>query len=148
MLSKEAVAFIKKQRLGYIATVNPDNTPNISPKGSLTVWDEKHLIFVDLASPDTIRNLQINANAEINFVDVFTRKGFLIRGICTIFSEKNPKNPYRIFYEKMGYSGYVEKIKHYVLIEIKEVMEIYSPAYDNGETEQSLKNYFRKYYKD
>lgn len=147
MLSKEVIAFIRKQRLGYIATVNPDNTPNISPKGSLTVWDEKHLIFVDLASPDTIRNLQINPNAEVNFIDVFKRKGFLIRGVCEIIPATKASS-YGIFYQKLGYSGYLDKMKNFVLIEVKEVSEVYSPAYDNGETETSLENHFRKYYKD
>jgi uncharacterized protein len=146
MLTKDVIEFIKKQKLGYIATVNSDNTPNLSPKGSFTVWDENQLIFADINSPETIRNLLINPHAEINFVDIFKRRGYLIRGVCKIIPANKNAKEYAIFYDKAGYAGYVDKIKNYVLIEIKEIAEIYSPAYDNGETETTLEKYFRHLY--
>ena len=37
--------------LGFIATICPDGTPNLSPKGTAAVWDDGHLVFAGLRSP-------------------------------------------------------------------------------------------------
>jgi predicted pyridoxine 5'-phosphate oxidase superfamily flavin-nucleotide-binding protein len=60
ILTEEMKQFVREQRLGFIATVCPDNTPNLSPKGTLTVWDNEHLVFADIRSPGTIGNLRLN----------------------------------------------------------------------------------------
>ena len=31
---------VERLRLRYVATVTPDGKPNLSPKGSLKVWDD------------------------------------------------------------------------------------------------------------
>ena len=31
---------VGEQRLGFVATVCPDGTPNLSPKGTTAVWDD------------------------------------------------------------------------------------------------------------
>jgi predicted pyridoxine 5'-phosphate oxidase superfamily flavin-nucleotide-binding protein len=36
VLTTEIKEFVKKQKLGFIATVCPDGTPNLSPKGTTT----------------------------------------------------------------------------------------------------------------
>ncbi|HEX6676706.1 MAG TPA: pyridoxamine 5'-phosphate oxidase family protein [Actinomycetes bacterium] len=40
---------VAEQRLGFVATVCPDGTPNLSPKGTVAVWDDQHLVFVVIA---------------------------------------------------------------------------------------------------
>lgn len=79
--------FVTSVKLGFIATVCPDNTPNLSPKGTTIVWDDHHLAFADIHSPGTIDNLKSNPAIEINIVDVFTRKGFRFKGIGQILCE-------------------------------------------------------------
>src|SRR6185295_14131401 len=32
---------VEEQRLGFVATVCPDGTPNLSPKGTTAVWDDE-----------------------------------------------------------------------------------------------------------
>ena len=77
-------AFIATQKLSYAATVNPDGTPNLSPKGSIEAWDDRHVIFADIASPATARNLRANPAIEINVLDPFSRRGYRIRGRGTV----------------------------------------------------------------
>ena len=60
LLTKEIKEFVNKQKLGFVATVCPDGTPNLSPKGTTTVWDDDHLVFADIYSPGTTRNLLTN----------------------------------------------------------------------------------------
>ena len=51
---------VLEQRLGFVATVTAEGRPNLSPKGTTTLWDEEHLMFANLASPATIENLATN----------------------------------------------------------------------------------------
>jgi hypothetical protein len=62
-------------------------TSNLSPKGTPAVWDDYHLIFADICSPDTMANLRGNPAIEINVVDGFSRKGFRFKGFAEVISE-------------------------------------------------------------
>jgi hypothetical protein len=62
----------------------PYNKPNLSSKGSLKVLDDNHLLFADIASPNTTRNLRHNPAIEINIVDPLIRRGFCFKGVTLI----------------------------------------------------------------
>src|SRR5882672_10468842 len=89
IITNEIKEFVQKQKLGFIATVCSDGTPNLSPKGTTTVWDDEHLVFADIYSPQTTKNLLINQYIEINVVDVVIRKGYLFKGIDKVLSERS-----------------------------------------------------------
>ena len=44
-LHEDMQRVVSRQRLGFIATVCPDGTANLSPKGTTAVWDDEHLVF-------------------------------------------------------------------------------------------------------
>jgi hypothetical protein len=60
ILTDEMKRIVREQRLGYIATVCPDGTPNLSPKGTTAVWDDDHLVFADIRSPQSVQNIEHN----------------------------------------------------------------------------------------
>ena len=78
--------FVNFQKLGYVATISADNTPNLSPKGTIIVLDESYLAFADIHSPQTVENLKRNPAIEINVVDPFSRRGYRFKGIAEIIS--------------------------------------------------------------
>ena len=84
ILTDDMKRVVRQQRLGFIATVCPDGSPNLSPKGTATVWDDDHLVFADLGSPVTIENLRHNPACEINVVDAFLRKGYRFKGTAQV----------------------------------------------------------------
>jgi uncharacterized protein len=86
-LSEEMKQAVLEQKLGFAATVCPDGTPNLSPKGTTTLWDDHHLLFADIHSPNTVRNLRENPAIEINVVDPFGRKGYRFKGTASLHSE-------------------------------------------------------------
>jgi predicted pyridoxine 5'-phosphate oxidase superfamily flavin-nucleotide-binding protein len=79
-LTDEMKEMVERLRLCYVATVTPDGKPNLSPKGSLKVWDDETVVFAYIASPGTMRNLRSNPFIEINLVDPFLRRGFRFKG--------------------------------------------------------------------
>lgn len=64
---------VLEQRLGYVATVTEDGRPNVSLKGTTTIWDDERLMFADVASPGTVTNLEANPHVEVNVVDPILR---------------------------------------------------------------------------
>ena len=78
---------LAEQRLIFAATVCPDGTPNLSPKGTAMVWDDDHILFADLASPGTMRNLAVNPSIEINIVSPFSRQGYRFKGTAAIHKD-------------------------------------------------------------
>ena len=61
ILTEDRKRVVTEQRLGFVATVCPDGTPNLSPKGTLAVWDDTHLVFIDIRSPNTVENIRRSA---------------------------------------------------------------------------------------
>ena len=53
ILTGDMKRVVNEQRLAYVATVCPDGTPNLSPKATTTVWDDDHLVYADIRSPNT-----------------------------------------------------------------------------------------------
>lgn len=51
ILTAEMRLMLDEQQLGFVATVCPDGTPNLSRKGTTTAWDDDHLVFADICSP-------------------------------------------------------------------------------------------------
>jgi predicted pyridoxine 5'-phosphate oxidase superfamily flavin-nucleotide-binding protein len=58
--------------------------PNVTPKGSLKLLDEQHVLFADLFSLKTGRNLLENKNVAVTVVDPGTGKGYQIKGTAEI----------------------------------------------------------------
>jgi len=143
LLTTQIKEFIQKTKLGFIATICPDGTPNLSPKGTTIAWDDDHLAFADIHSPVTVQNLLNNPAVEINIVDVFTRKGYRFKGTAKIFSEGNLFNEVVSFY---GEAASKYKINHIVLISVERVLPITSPIYDTGITEEEVKNKYIDYW--
>ena len=135
ILTTEIKEFVKTEKLGYVATVCPDGTPNLSPKGTTTVWDDEHLVFADIHSPGTINNLLINPSIEINIVDIFLRKGYRFKGVGKVLSEGALFEEILSFYKDAG-AKYT--IKNIVLIKIERILPLSSPVYDTGISEDEV----------
>ena len=135
---------VRAQRLGYIATVCPDGTPTLAPKGAFHVWDDEHLVFADIRSPGTIRNLRRNPAIEINVVDPFARKGYRFKGTATIL-EAGPAYERAVdFYRRRG--SVVSLIREIVLIRVLSAQAIDSPAYDIGMTEAEVRDRWDRHF--
>ena len=143
ILTTEIKEFVKQQKLGFVATVCPDGTPNLSPKGTTTVWDDDHLVFADIHSPGTVDNLMINPSIEINVVDIFIRRGYRFKGIGKVLSEGSLFEEVVSFYKAKGAKYTINNI---VLIKIERILSLASPVYDTDATEDEIIKRWRDYW--
>jgi len=133
---------LAKQKLGFVATVSPDNTPNLSPKGTIIVWNND-LIFADIKSPNTIANLQKNTSIEINVVDPLSRKGYRFKGVAKIISEGEEFNKIILHYKTQGIKSEINSI---VSVKVESMHEVTSPLYDLGYSEEEIISKWKKHY--
>ena len=143
VLTDDMKRMVEEQQLGFVATVCPDGSPNLSPKGTLAVWDDDHLVFADICSPATIANLAANAAVEINVVDPLVRKGYRFKGTARVFGEGADYDAGLAFYKRRGSTSAKQ---HIVLVEIERAAELISPAYDSGQSEAAVIGKWRAYW--
>jgi predicted pyridoxine 5'-phosphate oxidase superfamily flavin-nucleotide-binding protein len=129
---------VLEQRLGFAATVCADGTPNLSPKGTVTVFDDEHLLFADIHSPGTVRNLERNPSIELNVVDPIVRKGYRFKGRAALHSEGDAYEEGLRLLGERGYDASRQRIKTIVVVEVESAAPLVSPAYDSGASEEQV----------
>ena len=137
-LTEDMKRVVLEQKLGFAATVCPDGTPNLSPKGTTTVWDDDHLLFADIWSPQTVRNLAENPIVEITVVDPVVRKGYRFKGHANLHSDGDIFDRGLALLRERGYDANRERVRTIVLIAVDYAAPLISPAYEQGASEERI----------
>lgn len=145
MLTEDMRRVVREQRLGFVATVCPDGTPNLSPKGTLSEWDDDHLVFADINSPRTVANLRHNPAIEINVVDALSRKGYRFKGTGTVLTEGPRFEEIVAAFRRRGSTSTIRQV---VMVRVERAVALVSPAYATGATEEELRQRWSAYYRD
>ena len=82
-IPKEVQEFLKG-KMAWVATAASDGMPNTTPKGSVKIIDDEHIVFADLFSRKTRENLQANPKVAVTVADMTTYKGYQIKGSAKI----------------------------------------------------------------
>jgi uncharacterized protein len=144
MLTADMKRVIGEQKLGFVATVNEDGSPNLSPKGSMQVLDDDHIVFVDIRSPQTMANIGRNPAIEINMVDLFSRTGYRFKGTARVVPRGAPE--FETLVTRYAGSKLVARYRAMVVLHVTKAAPLVSPAYDVGATEAELRKRFRTYF--
>ena len=139
----ELKKLVNFQKLGDVATVSSDGTPNLSPKGTIAILDDSRLVFANIRSPKTIENLTNNPSIEINVIDPFSRMGYRFKGLANILSDGEDFENILDYFKQKGIKS---TISHIVVIDVKSFSEITSPSYDLGLKRDDLVKKWKQYY--
>ncbi|HLW60146.1 MAG TPA: pyridoxamine 5'-phosphate oxidase family protein [bacterium] len=151
ILTEDMKRVVREQRLGFVATVCPDGTPNLSPKGTTAVWDDNHLVFAEIRSPGTLANLRTNPAMEINVVDPVIRKGYRFKGTAQVLTD-GPVFDQIISGYQSGDTrrGTVhdlgKRIRSVVVMTVERAAPLVSPAYDTGLSEEEVGGAWERYW--
>lgn len=129
---------VREQSLGYVASVCPDGSPNLSPKGTTAVWDGDHLVFAHLHSHQTVANIEAGQTVvEVNVVDPILRKGYRFKGSAVVHRDGPAYDSgLRFYQERSGLDP--ARVKAIVVIRVEHAAPLLSPAYDDGSSEQEV----------
>ena len=72
----------RRSVLCWLATVDADGQPNVSPKEIWAVADAENVVVAHIASPVSARNIAHQPQVCLSFVDVFVQKGFKLKGMA------------------------------------------------------------------
>ena len=143
VLTADMRAVIEATHLCFAATVSADGRPNLSPKGTIRVWDDTQLFFLDIASPGTRANLAHSPWMEINVVEQLSRRGYRFFGRA----EAHPSGT--ALYDEGLRRVYGDGEKTYptsavVLLSIERAAPLLSPGYWQVEDENALRAIWRE----
>jgi predicted pyridoxine 5'-phosphate oxidase superfamily flavin-nucleotide-binding protein len=110
---------------GLHCNVCPDGTPNLSPKGTTAVWDDDHLVFADIRSPQSVQNIEHNPSVEVNVVDPLVRKGYRFKGRRTVHRSDEVFQRGCQMYRDTGLTNEGRAV---ILIRIDRALPVNSPA--------------------
>lgn len=135
MLDEDMRRIVDSAKLGFVATICADGSPNLSPKGTVRVYDDDHLVFLNQASPNTVANLRRDPRLEINVVDFLKRRGYRFKGTAELRlpGDEVFEWMHRWLLDTHG-PGY--PAHEAVLVTIERVLPIDSPAYTFGHAKE------------
>jgi len=114
--------------LCWLATVDADGQPNVSPKEVWAIADDQHVVVAHIASPVSARNIAQQPQVCLSFVDVFVQKGFKLQGLARIVKVAEPD--YAIWATPL--LAMVEgkfKIPNVIVVAVQTVDPILAPSY-------------------
>jgi hypothetical protein len=139
MLTDDMIRIITEQGLGFVATVDEDGSPNLSPKGTMVVIDPATIAFADIRSPGTRRNVMRDGRMEINFVDPFARRGYRFKGRARLHPRGTPDFVDLFPRFEALWPGLAPRIGALVLLTVERALPLKTPPYDDGVTEEALR---------
>lgn len=141
-LDDDMRAVLDAQKLCFAATVSPDGRPNLSPKGTIRAWDERRLFFLDIASPNTRRNLAVNPWMELNVVDPLSRRGYRFSGRAALHVDDDVhREAARRVREDDGHEYPTHGA---VLLEVERAAPLVSPGYAHVADEREMRDAYRR----
>ncbi len=145
LLTPHMKRVVAAQKLGFMATVGTDGTPNLSPKGQTFVLDDDRLVIGEVRSPQTLENLAHQPVAEINVVDPVARKGFRFKGPCTVVSEGSRLDELRAFMKAQGAKSVPNAV---IVMTVERALPLISPVYDMGAVDLDIRRQWKQRYDD
>ncbi len=133
ILTEDMKRVVREVGLAFHATVSEDGSPNLSPKGTTAVWDDDHLFFADIRSPQTVANIRRGSSVEVNVVDPFVRKGYRFKGPAEVLERGTDGFTTGIArLRDEGFTTPEDRIDSIVVIDVLQASPLVSPAYDDG----------------
>jgi predicted pyridoxine 5'-phosphate oxidase superfamily flavin-nucleotide-binding protein len=118
----------RRSVLCWLATVDAEGQPNVSPKEVWTIADEQHVVVAHIASPISARNIAQHPLVCLSFVDVFVQKGFKLLGRAR---EVLADDPEFATWAKplLAMVGQRFTIQSVLVIQVQSVAAIVAPSY-------------------
>lgn len=114
--------------LCWLATVDEQGQPNVSPKEVFAVFDDQHLVIAQIASPQSVRNIQHNPKVCISMIDIIVQRGWKLQGHAQYVGASDAAfQTYALPLKALA--GEKFKIHGVMLVRVEKVQRILAPSY-------------------
>lgn len=128
-ISERLRTAIETSVLCWLATVDANGQPNVSPKEIFCMGEGANEVLVaEIASPVTKRNIAENPKVCISAIDIFAQKGIKAHGTATLLTPEDMDFA-TIVQPLMRMAGPGFKIRAIVRVAVSKVAPIVAPSY-------------------
>jgi predicted pyridoxine 5'-phosphate oxidase superfamily flavin-nucleotide-binding protein len=129
MLGDEVRKSARESVLCWLATTGTDGMPNVSPKEMFVPYGNDKIIVANIASPISVRNIQVNNLVCLSFIDIFKQKGYKISGNAQL-ADKGTEKYEEYLREIHGQLGGEEfPVQSIIDISVQSIQPIVAPSY-------------------
>ena len=128
MMNESVREAARRSVLCWLATVDADGQPNVSPKEVWAMADDEHVVVAHIASPMSAHNIAQQPQVCLSFVDVFVQKGFKLKGTALEVRADDPAFT-RWAGPLLAMVGQRFAIQSVLVIRVTSVVPIVAPSY-------------------
>jgi len=85
-LTEQIKELIETNRIAYVATVDKNGAPNVSPKSTFSILDDETIVFAEMMSTRSRENLLNNKKVAIYFYSPATNRGCQVKGVAEMLN--------------------------------------------------------------
>lgn len=128
MFSPELLDTRRRSVLCWLATADAHGEPNVSPKEIFACVLPDQLLIAHIASPVSVRNVRANPQVCVSFIDVFTQKGYKLKGLARVIDKADAEFA-SIAAPLVAMAGERFPIHAVIAVQVKTASEIVAPSY-------------------
>jgi general stress protein 26 len=137
MLSNDMQSIITTHSCGFVATIDGDGLPAVSPKATFLVVDDRTIACGNIRSPGTAKNLRANTACEVCFLDPLSRKAVRLKATGTVIARATA-SPELVARFEQAWADYLPHMTGFFVFDIAQAELVLSPAYDYGHSQEEL----------
>lgn len=148
LITEEVRKAAESSVLCWLATIDADGRPNVSPKELFCILDARHLVIANIASPGSAKNILSNSAVCVSFIDVLVQKGFKVHGTARNIVASAPDfGPWSAHLKALAGTRF--QIHSIFVISVEKVEPIIAPSYrfypsetdEQSQIESALRSY-------
>lgn len=128
MIGDDERRTIENSVLCWLATSDKHGQPNVSPKEAFCAYGERQILIAEIASPQSKRNIEQNAQVCVSCVDVFAQKGHKFIGEAELVIPNDDQWP-ALHAALFQIIGPHYPIRSVINISIQKTQAIIAPSY-------------------
>lgn len=128
MFSIEIESEVRECVLCWLATVDADGSPNVSPKEIFSIFGSNRILIANIASPSSVKNISRNSAVCVSCINVFKQKGYKFKGRAkNVYpAEQGYSEKFAVLYKLAGPNF---PIKSIIEVEVQQLFPILAPSY-------------------
>ncbi|MDW3191523.1 MAG: pyridoxamine 5'-phosphate oxidase family protein [Cytophagales bacterium] len=128
MLNDSIKESLEQCVLCWLATVDENGIPNVSPKEAFLPWEDRYVIIANIASPGSVRNIRQNDQVCVSVLDILVQKGHKMKGTAAIIDSSHEGfNTMKAALDELTMGKF--PFNQIIRVEIQEVTPIIAPSY-------------------
>ena len=121
-------ADIANSVLCWLATVDTDGVPSVTPKEIFAAYGDDKSVSADIASTNSARNIVSHPKGCVSFVDVFRQRGFKVVGSARVVPSEHADFDL-LGQDLLAMAGPDYPIRNVIAVQIEKISRIWAPSY-------------------